>query len=116
MDIGRKVAHLDMDGKLRVVHIDLAVGICLGKLAADKLRKLDARHGEALVAALCLGLEALRREHIVLEILYGKLCDLLRVFLASGGAVDCRKAEHLGHRLESRVHVACFVHRLDIYR
>ena len=88
MDIGRKVAHLDMDGKLRVVHIDLAVGICLGKLAADKLRKLDTRHRKALVAALCLGLEALRREHIVLEILYGKLGYLLRIFLASGGAVD----------------------------
>ena len=116
VDICRKVAHLDMDGKLRVVHIDLAVGICLGKLAADKLRKLDTRHGEALVAALCLGLEALRREHIVLEIFNCKLGYLLRIFLAAGGAVDRRKAEHLGHRLESRIHVACFIHRLDIYR
>ena len=105
-----------MNGKLRVVHIDLAVGICLGKLAADKLRKLDARHGKALVAALCLGLEAFRREHIVLEILYGKLGDLLRVFLAAGGTVDRCKAEHLGHCLKSRVHVACLIHRLDIYR
>ena len=98
------------------MHIDLAVGICLGKLAADKLRKLDARHGKALVAALCLGLEAFRREHIVLEILHGKLGDLLRVFLAAGGTVDRRKAEHLGHCLKSRVHVACLIHRLDIYR
>ena len=37
VDIGGKVTDFDMDHELRLMHIDLALGVCLGELTADIL-------------------------------------------------------------------------------
>ena len=114
MDIGCKVTDLDMNHKLRLVHIDPALGVCLGKLAADILRKLDGGHGKALVAALALDLEALCSFHVVLEVAYRKLGYLRRILFAAGRPAHGRNAEHLAERFKRSVHVTCLVHGFDI--
>ena len=114
VDIGRKVAHLDMHGKLRVVDVHACAGERLGKLAAHILAQLYAAHGEALVAAAGLDLEALRAQHILPEVFLGQRGNGVLVLLAGGGAGHLDDAEHLFQRLERRVHIGPIADRLDI--
>ena len=95
VDIGRVVAHLKVDGKLRMpdVHARLRVGLC--KPAADVLGELYAGHVEALVGALGLHLEALSGEHILAQVLDGEPCDGVLVLLAGRGARERHDAEGL---------------------
>ena len=116
VDIRRLLAHLEAHGQLRVVHVDDRVGKRLGKLAADILRQLDARHGKALVRALGLDLEAARRRHRVVQVRLGERRDGVLVLLAGGRARDCRDAEHLAHGVIRRVEIGRVVGGLDVQR
>ena len=116
VDIGRQIAYLNVHGQLRLVDVHGAARVGLRQLAADELSKLYARHGEALIAALALDLEASRAEHIVPEVAHGKLRYLPRLLFAAGGAVYRCDAEHLRHSLEGRVHIARIVNGLNIGR
>ena len=116
MDIRRLLAHLEAHGQLRVVHIDDRVGIRLGELTADVLRQLNARHGEALVRALGLDLEAARRRHRVVQVGLGKRRDGVLVLFTGGRARDRRDAEHLAHGVIRRIEIGRVVSGLDIER
>ena len=116
VDIGRVVAHLEVDDELRVPDVDARLGIGLGEEAADVLGELDAREVEALVGALGLDLEALRGEHVVAQILDGELGYGVLVLLAGRGARERHDAEGLAQRVEGRVHVRELVLRLHIDR
>ena len=116
VDIRRLLAHLKAHGQLRVVHVDDRVGKRLGELAADILRQLDARHGKALVRALGLHLEAVRRRHRVVQVRLGKRRDGVLVLLAGGRARDRCNAEHLAHGVIRRVEVSRVVGGLDVQR
>ena len=116
VDIRRLLAHLKAHGQLRVVHVDDRVGIRLGELAADVLRQLNARHGEALVRALGLDLEAARRRHRVVQVGLGERRDGVLVLFTGGRARDRRNAEHLAHGVIRRVKIGRVVSGLDVER
>ena len=116
VDIRRLLAHLEAHGQLRIVHVDDRIGKRLGELAANVLRQLNARHGKALVRALGLHLEAVRRRHRVVQVCLGKGRDGVLVLLAGGRARDRRDAEHLAHGVIRRVEVGRVVSGLDVQR
>ena len=88
MDIGGVLADLDIDRQLRVVDVDAQVRKRVVQLAADPLADLNGAHGEALVGALCLDLEALCRAQRVREIELRRLENRLFALLAGLGAGD----------------------------
>ena len=114
VDIGCQIAYLNVYGKLRIVHVNCGVGEGLGKLTAHILAQLDAGHGEGLVAALGLNLEALCAEHILAQILLGKGHDGVLVLFAGGGADDGNDAEDLTQNLHGGVHIGAVVLALNV--
>ena len=105
VDIGGQVPHLYMDGELRVMDIHHRVRVGVGQLAPHILAQLYAGHGEGLVAALGLHLEALCPLHIIPEIFYCQPGNGLLVLLAAGGPAEIYNAEDLPQSLEGGVHV-----------
>ena len=86
------------------------------QLAADPLADLNGAHGEALVGALCLDLEALCRAQRVREIELRRLENRLFALLAGLGAGDGDDAEHLFARVIGTLKVAALLARLDVDR
>ena len=103
-----------MDSKLRIMDIDLGIGISLGKLPSHILAELDAGHWEGLVAALGFDLEALRVQHILTQIFHGKLNYRVLILLAACGACQVYYAEHLFECFKRFVHILVPALRLDI--
>ena len=104
-----------MHDKLRLVHVHLHIGICLVQLPADVLAELYARHGEALVTALGLHLEALRAQHFIAQVFLRQRGYRVLVLLAGRRAHQCDYAEHVLQRLERRVDIGVVLLRLHIY-
>ncbi len=116
MDIGRQVPHLDMHGELRLMDVHRRIGIGLAELAAHVLAKLYAGHGEGLVAALGLNLEAPCPLHILPEIVYGQSRDGVLVLCAACGPGQIDYAENLFQRVKGGIHVLAVAPRLHIHR
>ena len=116
MDIGRKIADLDVHNQFGVVYVHGAVGKGLGQLAAHVLAQLDAGHRKALVAALGLDLKAFGPQHVLLQIVDGQAHDGVPVLFTGSRPADLDDAEDILHRLEGGVHIRRVVLGLDIDR
>ena len=89
MDIGRVLPHLQIHRQLRGVNVHRQVGEGVMQRAAHPLAQLDAAHGEGLVGALALHLEAAGRRQCIAQIGLGGVQNGL-LLLGAGGRADSR--------------------------
>ena len=114
MDIAGKVADFQVDNQLRIVDVHLQVGIGFREQTAYVLAQLDGGHGEGLVAAFGLHLEALGVFQVLIQIGAGGLEKGVRVLLAGFGTGQAHDAEQLLHGLPCAVQITGLLQGLHV--
>ena len=114
VDIAGKVADFQVDDQLRIVDVHLQMRVGFREQAAYVLAQLDGGHGEGLVAALGLHLEALGVFQVLVQIGTGGLEKGVRVLLAGFGTGQAHDAKQLLHGLPCAVQIAGLLQRFHV--
>ena len=114
VDIGRRLADLNVHNVAGIVHVDRDVREFLRNPAADLLGDLDGVEGEALIGALGLNLEAFLYGKLVSEVLYDSFENRVEVLFTGAAAAHRRDTENRAAGLPRAVQVAVVVQGLNI--
>ena len=116
VDVGRRLADLDIDGIVGVVDVDQNVREFLCQPSADLLRDLDGVQREALIRALGFDLEAFGCGQLIAQILADGVKHGVEIFSAGTAAAHLGHAEDRAAGLPRAVQIAVLGQRLDIER
>ena len=116
VDIGRMVAHLDINRVFRMPHIHRQRGHGLRNASADFLGNGDGGQGEALVRALGFNLEGRGAAQIVAQIFHRGAENIVQILFAGTAAAQAHNAENVVTGLPRPLQIAGFLLRFDVDR